>query len=161
MKNLAMIACISKDRGIGHLGELLWRIPEDMQFFKQTTLGGIVVMGRKTFESIGRPLPGRTNLVLSRQPLEVAGVEWCSNKAELDNYLAQQTQPKFIIGGASLYQMYIDEAEKFYLTEVDGAREADTFFPDFDSTEFTRKVLQQGIQDGIRYKMVEYTRKAK
>ena len=63
MKNLSLIACISRDGGLGMGNHLLWRIPEDMQFFKQTTMGGVVVMGRRTFESIGNPLPGRQNVV--------------------------------------------------------------------------------------------------
>lgn len=159
MKNLAMIACIDKNWGIGQAGKLLWRIPEDMRFFKQTTMGGVVVMGRKTFASIGNPLPGRTNVVLSHEPVEVDGIEWCSNPAELDEFLAHQEKPIFIIGGVTLYQMFLDRAERIYLTEVDGVKTADTFFPHFDQQQFTRKILQTGTSDDLQYQIVEYTRK--
>lgn len=159
MKNLAMIACVSKDMGLGQAGKLLWRIPEDMQFFKRLTVGSVVVMGRKTFESIGNPLPGRKNVVLSSRPLEIDGVDWCTNKTDLDEYLTHQNAPIFIIGGASLYTMYLDEAEKIYLTEVDNTKPADTYFPEFDQENYIRKVLQTGENDGTKYEMVEYTRK--
>lgn len=159
MKNLYIIACISQDYGLGNAGKLLWRIPQDMQFFKQTTMGSIVVMGRKTFDSIGQPLPGRRNVVLSRKPLDVAGVEWCTSPEDLDRFLDQQAGPKFIIGGASLYRMYLDKAEKIYLTEVSTSQSADTFFPQFDKTAFTKRILSSGEQDGLKYDIVEYTRK--
>ncbi len=159
MENLAMIACVSRDMGLGQAGKLLWRIPEDMQFFKQTTMGGVVVMGRKTFASIGNPLPGRINVVLSRQSLDAPGVDWCTTPAELDEYLTRQTKPIFIIGGASLYEMYIDRVWRIYMTEVDSVRPADTFFPKFDKSQFTRQVLQTGTSDGINYEIVEYQRK--
>lgn len=159
MKSLAMIACVSEDLGLGQAGKLLWRIPEDMQFFKQLTMGGVVVMGRKTFDSIGNPLPGRRNVVLSSRPLEVEGVDWCTSKAELDEYLTHQDTPVYIIGGASLYTMYLDEAERIYLTEVSDTKPADTYFPRFEQEKYIRKVLQTGENDGIKYAIVEYTRK--
>lgn len=158
MDNLSIVACVSKDMGLGVAGKLLWRIPEDMRFFKELTMGGVVVMGRKTFESIGNPLPGRQNVVLSRQPLAVNGVDWCTNPEELDEYLSHQTKTKYIIGGAALYDLYIDRAQKIYLTEVDGVKQADTFFPKFDKSKFERKVLQAGESDGIKYEIVEYSR---
>lgn len=159
MSNISIIACISQDRGLGYTGQLLWHIPEDMQFFKRTTMGGVVVMGSRTFASIGRPLPGRQNIVLSHHQPEHAQVTWCQDEAELRQSLAQQTAPIFIIGGASLYAMFIDQAQKLYLTEVAGQRPADTFFPDFDRSQFDRRVLQEGEDHGIKYTISEYTRK--
>ncbi len=157
MHNLSLIACISRDNGLGQNGELLWHIPEDMQFFRQTTLHSTVVMGRKTYESIGRPLPQRENIVLSRS--DVDGVKTFHNEAELTKYLESTDNQKFIIGGATLYNMFISQAEKIYLTEVDAVQPADTFFPTFDKSQFTRKVLQTGEQNQIKYEIVEYTRK--
>lgn len=159
MKNLNLIACVSKDYGLGKDGDLLWHIPEDMQFFKQTTLGSIVVMGRKTLESIGRALPNRENLVLSRQALQYDNIETFNNPETLIKHLESQNQPIFIIGGASLYQMFIDEAEKIYLTEVDSTKPADTYFPKFDQQLFHRQVLQTGEHDNIKYQIIEYSRK--
>lgn len=159
MKNLSIIACISQDFGLGYKGELLWHLPEDMRFFRQTTLNSLVVMGHKTFASIGKPLPKRQNIVLSRQTLAIPGVECYTNRDELDHYLARCPGAKFIIGGASLYQMYLNVAEKLYLTEVKATKPADTFFPKFDPAKFTRRVLWQGQQNNIKYEIVEYTRK--
>lgn len=158
MKNLNLIACISNDYGLGWDGDLLWHIPEDMQFFKHTTLDSIVVMGRKTFESIGRPLPRRENIVLSRREMPCDDVKSFTSPEKLIEYLQSQTKPVFIIGGASLYQMFIEQAEKIFLTEVDSSKPADTYFPKFNKELFHRKVLQSGEQDGIQYQIVEYSR---
>lgn len=158
IKDLCLIACISQDYGIGITGDLIWHIPEDMRFFRETTQGNTVVMGRKTYESIGnKPLPKRENVVLSRQ--DVTGAKACHNEAELRQYLQNIHSRIFIIGGSSLYQMFINDAKKIYLTEVDAVQPADTFFPEFNKSMFTRKVLQDGLRDGIKYEIVEYTRK--
>lgn len=159
MKNLNLIACISNDYGLGRDGDLLWHIPEDMQFFKHTTLDSIVVMGRKTFESIGYPLPHRENIVLSRSEVQNDGVKSFTSSENLIKYLRTQTKPVFIIGGASLYQMFIEQAENIFLTEVDNSKPADTYFPKFNKELFHRKVLQTGEQDGVKYQIVEYSRK--
>lgn len=163
MKNLYLIACVSQDVGLGQSGKLLWSIPEDMRFFRQTTTGSTVVMGRKTFESIGRPLPQRENIILSRQALidtADSNLKVYHDKTSLDQYLNSLDGPKFIIGGASLYQMYLDAATKIYLTEVQATRPADVYFPEFDKSLFLRKVLKTGQQDNINYEIVEYTRKS-
>lgn len=157
MKNLCMIACVSKDGGLGKDGELLWHIPEDMKFFRETTRGSMVIMGRKTFESIGKALPGRENVVLSSRKGEAEDVTWCTRE-ELEKILRETTGQKFVIGGASLYAMFLPAAEKIYLTEVEGAKPADTWFPEFAKAEWQRKVLQSGEHDGVKYEMVEYTK---
>ena len=159
MENLSIIACVSQDLGLGLDGQLLWHIPADMQFFRQTTTGSTVVMGRKTYDSIGRPLPERTNVVLSRRSIADASVQCCTSQHELDRFLAQQTGPIFIIGGASLYAMYLDRAARLYLTEVDSVKPADTYFPEFDKPKFTRRILQSGSDGDVRYEIAEYTRK--
>lgn len=159
MQNLLIIACISQDRGLGYQGQLLWHIPADVDFFKRTTMGKTVVMGRKTFESIGRPLPGRQNIVLSRRPLNIKGVATFSSQPDLMQYLSQLTEPIYIIGGATLYEMFIDQAQKLFLTEVADNQPADTYFPDFDASLFTKQSLQEGEHDGRKYSIIEYTRK--
>lgn len=161
MKNLAIIACISEDGGLGKGGDLLWHIPEDMQFFKQTTMGGVVVMGRKTFESIGRALPGRENLVLSQSDIERDDVRSFKSKAELDEYLRNTTKNKFIIGGSSLYEMYLPEVDKMYLTKVAAAKPADVYFPKYDESEFTMQKIKHGEHQDIKYQIFEYQRKVK
>lgn len=161
MKNLALIACISQDYGLGKDGDLLWQIPADMKFFREQTTGSTVVMGRKTFESIGRPLPKRDNIVLSSRPLEIPGVRSFQNQADLEQYLKSLPEAHniYIIGGASLYQMFLDQADKLYLTEVSATKPADTFFPKFDQTKFDRKLLGDGEYEGLKYQFIEYTRK--
>ncbi len=159
MQDLFIIACVSQDGGLGYANQLLWRIPEDVAFFKQTTMGSTVVMGRKTFESIGNPLPGRTNVVLSRQEIKVPGIYWCQSPADLDRFLQHAPGKKFIIGGASLYQMYLLQAAKIYLTEVSSSKPSDTYFPDFDHSAYDRQVLQSGQTDGIDYQIVVYVKR--
>lgn len=159
MKNLSMIACISKDLGLGKDNGLLWNLPEDMAFFKKTTTGHPVVMGGNTYASIGHALPGRENIVLSREEIKVDGVKWFFDKDEMDKYLQTIDNEIFVIGGASIYQLYIDEAEKLYLTEVDGVKPADVRFPEFDKDKYEREVLGEGEQDSVEYQMVLYTRR--
>lgn len=158
MKDLYMIACVSKDGGLGKDGGLLWHIPEDMKFFRETTTGSTVIMGRKTFESIGRALPGRRNIVLSSRKGENADVEWCTRE-ELEDTLKTVSGKKFVTGGASLYEMFLPEAEKIYLTEVDDMKPADTMFPEFDKSKWRREIIQDGEHGGAKYEIVEYTRR--
>lgn len=159
MKNLAMIACVSSDGGLGKDNDLLWRFPEDQKFFRQTTTGSAVVMGSKTFASIGRALPGRENIVLSRHVVADDSVKTFSDKSQLDQYLSSMAGQKFIIGGASLYEAYLPEAETIYLTEVDATKPADVFFPTFDRTLYDAEVLQTGETDGVKYRMIKYSKK--
>lgn len=156
-----MIACVSQDRGLGYKGELLWNLPEDMKFFRQTTTGHPVVMGSKTFQSIGRPLPKRENIVLSRGEID-ADVTVFHDKVELDKYLETLDGDKFIIGGASLYSMYLDQAETLYLTEVEGEKPADTFFPKFDTGKYDREVIKTCVSDldQTEFNIVKYTKRA-
>lgn len=158
MKNLKIIACVSRDGGLGNNGKLLWSIPEDMRFFKRMTMGSTVVMGSKTFTSIGRALPGRRNIVLSRQGTLAKDVEVVHSRQELMNII-RDLKLVFVIGGASLYQMFLDQAEQIYLTEVDGVRPADTFFPDFDKANYSVKLLQEGKFNDMSYRMIRYDRK--
>lgn len=158
MKDLYLIACISQDLGLGSQGQLLWHIKEDMAFFRQSTTGHPVIMGSKTYASIGRPLPGRQNIVLSRRDDFPADVIVCHDLTELDRRLAETPGPKYIIGGASLYVQYLDQADKLLLTEVAATQPADVFFPTFDKSQYSRKVLQTGQQDNILYEIVEYTK---
>ena len=160
MKNLAMIACVSRDGGLGMQGELLWRIPEDQKFFRATTMGSPIVMGGTTFASIGRALPGRENIVLSRRGGDDLAVKWFNDQAKLDEYLDKIAGKKFIIGGASIYRLYLPLAEELILTEVDAVKPADVFFPKFDRNDYRAEVLQTGTYDGVNYQMVKYTRKA-
>lgn len=158
MHDLNLIACVSQDGGLGRDGKLLWQIPEDMQFFKRATMGHPVIMGRKTFQSIGRALPGRDNIVLSRTKGDQHNITWC-NATELDTWISSHDGPKFIVGGTSLYQKFLPLADVLYLTEVAASRPADTYFPDFDRNAWRQEVLQSGIFDNTNYQIIKYTRK--
>jgi len=133
---LAIIAAVAENRTIGKDGTMPWHIPGDLAYFKQTTQGHPIVMGRKTWDSLGRPLPGRRNIVVTRnRELQLAGAE---TAASLEEALAM-CQPKelvFCIGGAMLYEEALPLAEYLYLTEIREAIEGDTWFPEYDRAEW-------------------------
>ena len=156
---LSLIACVSSDLGLGQGNDLLWRFKADQQFFRRTTLGHPVAMGSRTYASIGRPLPGRENIVLTRHPLAVPGLKTFSSADDLTAYLRQLPGEKFIIGGASLYQLYLPLAEKLILTEVAATKPADVFFPQFSPADYTARELSAGEFDGTPYRIVEYIRR--
>jgi dihydrofolate reductase len=126
---LAIIAAVGHRRAIGRDGKLPWRIPEDMKRFKRLTTGHAVLMGRGTWESLGRPLPGRRNVVLSSSP--VPGIESYASIEESLWALAT-AERVFVIGGGNVYAQLIDRADELYLTLVDRDVEADTFFPPYE-----------------------------
>jgi dihydrofolate reductase len=128
---LSLIVAASENGCIGRDGDLPWRLPEDLKRFKQVTMGKPIIMGRKTYESIGRPLPGRTNIVVTRQPGYAApGCEVAGSLADaLDAARATGTDEVFIIGGASLYADALSQADTLYLTRVHAAVEGDVYLP--------------------------------
>jgi dihydrofolate reductase len=127
---LSLIVAVAENGVIGSNNQLPWHIPEDLRYFKQTTLGKPVIMGRKTFQSIGRPLPGRQNIVLSHDPGFVAeGVIGVSSlAAALDLAAGDEV---FLIGGASLFAEGLQRAQRLYLTEIHRAYPGDVYFPDW------------------------------
>jgi dihydrofolate reductase len=124
------IAAMSLNRVIGAGNRLPWHLPEDFKWFKQMTTGQVIVMGRRTFESIGKPLPHRTTLVLSRSGAVIPGVRVISSLAEID--LAHETRQVFICGGAQLYAQTLPLCSDLYLTLVKRTVEGDAFFPPFE-----------------------------
>ena len=136
--HVSLIAAMGRDRVIGRDNDMPWRVPADMRRFRQLTLGKPVVMGRRTFESIGRPLPRRRNLVLSRRPgLDLAGVEVIG---ELDEALARcRGEPEVMIaGGAQIYRLALPLADRMYLTYIDQAFPGDARFPPFVDSDWER-----------------------
>ena len=140
---LCLIVARSRNGIIGSQGDLPWRLSEDLKFFKRTTLGKPIIMGRKTWESLPRkPLPGRDNIVVSKDwTYEVDGARLYSNVsvaiAAARSIAARQGQNEiFIIGGSSLYESALPKAERLYLTEVETVIEGDARFPDFDEAEW-------------------------
>ena len=122
---------MSKNRVIGNRGDIPWHLPEDFKWFKKTTMGDILVMGRKTYESIGRPLPGRDTYVLSRTPREIAGVHSFTDLEALDHLKTNQTI--WIAGGGEIYKQMLGKCSELYLTRVHCSVAGDAFFPEFES----------------------------
>jgi dihydrofolate reductase len=156
---LCLIAAVARDDGIGHAGRLLARIPEDMRRFKQLTLGSPVIMGRATWDSIGRPLPGRDNIVVTRNPSWQA--EGARSAASLDAALALAAGAGrvFITGGAALYALALPQADVLELTEIDAVYPADTFFPSWNRADF-RQTSREAHEtaEGLHYSFVTYQR---
>lgn len=124
---------MTPERIIGRAGELPWHLPEDLKFFKRTTSGHPIVMGRKTFDSIGRPLPKRTNIVLTRDGSWThEGVTTLSDPAELESVRAETEGPVFIIGGAQIYANLLEQLDELIITHVHQSYPGDTVFPEFN-----------------------------
>jgi dihydrofolate reductase len=136
---ISLIVAMARHRVIGLNNQMPWHLSADLKKFKQITLGSPILMGRKTFESIGRPLPGRTNIVISRNPdYQQAG---CLVFNCLEDALAAcQHEPEvFVIGGSALYTALLPLADTLYLTEIKQAFSGDTFFPDINSADWIEK----------------------
>lgn len=154
--SVSIIAAIDEKRGLGKAGKLAWHIPEDLKRFKEITSGHAVIMGRKTYESIGKPLPNRKNIVITQDVLFVADGVTIVNSFEdaLDKAGGGEV---FVIGGAQIYLLTIELADKLYLTLVDGDFGCDTFFPDYSA--FTNeKFIGAGVEGNLRYKFIELTK---
>jgi len=153
---LAIIAAIARNRGIGIGGALPWHLSEDLKRFKRLTTGHAVLMGHKTFVSIGQPLPNRRNVVLSRT--SIPNVEtYASLNAALKALAAEEWV--FVIGGGDVYRQLLDRADALYLTIVDRRVDADTYFPEYEQllgTTFTLLTSEQ--REGYRFE--EYVRRA-
>lgn len=156
---ISMIAAIGKNRELGKNNDLIWHFKDDMKFFRETTTGNTVVMGRKTFESLPHALPNRRNVVItsnknySAQGAEVAGS--VSETLELT-----KNDNVFIIGGGRIYSEFLKYADKLYLTEIDAeCEDADTFFPDFNKADYTAEKLTDFNVNDIHFSHVLYTKK--
>jgi dihydrofolate reductase len=133
---ISLIAAAAENNAIGKANAMLWHLPEDLKFFKNTTWGMPVIMGRKTFEAVGKPLPGRTNIVITKnKEWSHAGTVVTDSIADAI-HLAKATNAKeiFITGGAEIYKQTINMADKIYLTRIHTDIEGDAFFPEFDKT---------------------------
>ena len=132
----SIVACIGKNRELGKKGELVFHIKDDMKFFRETTTGKVVVMGRKTLESFpnSKPLPNRVNIVLTRDAkYEAKGAVVVHSKEELNEELKKYNSDDiYVIGGESIYRLMLDECDRAFVTYVDYAYDADTYFPNLD-----------------------------
>jgi len=137
--SLSIIVAMSKNRVIGKDNKLPWHIVEDLKRFKNITMGHAIIMGRKTFESIGRPLPGRENIVITRnRNFKAEGVK-VVHSLELATMNRYEDEEIFVIGGAEIYQSALPKVQNLYITMIDQEFEGDTFFPELDfDKDFTK-----------------------
>lgn len=151
---VAIIAALAKNRVIGKDGKIPWNLPEDREHFRKLTMGHIIVMGRRTYEEIGHPLPGRkTYLVSSTLRVEKQN---CHTVKSLSQVLEKEKgEHIFICGGAMLYEEALPLADRLYLTELDWEEEGDTFFPNVEAASF-REMKREEREDG--YAFIRYDR---
>lgn len=168
MVRLVIVVACARNGVIGVDNRLPWHLPGDLAHFKRVTLGKPVIMGRKTFESIGRPLPGRSNLVVTRnRQWQAAGVRVCHSLDEavrLGRECAERdgVAEMALIGGAQLYAQALDKAQKIYLTEVDCEPEGDAVFPELNPnawTEIHRQVYSRDDRNEIGFTTIELVKK--
>lgn len=153
VKPFKAIAAMSLNRAIGMRGQIPWHLPEDFKWFKRMTTGNVIVMGRKTFESIGRPLPNRLTVVLSRSGKEIPGVRTVADLAQIDlTDAAVVGREVFICGGAEVYRQGLPLCSDLYLTVVKRMVEGDTFFPPFED----RFDLVAELQDNPEFKLLHF-----
>ena len=162
MSKLSIIVAMARNRTIGVNNTLPWRCPEDLKHFKTLTMGHHMIMGRMTFDSIGKPLPGRTTVVVTRNTdLEIAG---CVIAHSLNDAIAACAGDEeiFIVGGAELYRQAVSVADTLYFTEIQQDVEGDAHFPEFDYSawrETSREVRSQETPQQLEYHFVTYSRK--
>lgn len=155
--NISIIVAVAHGGVIGKDNQLLWKIPEDMKWFRTVTTGHPVIMGRKTYESIGRPLPKRTNIVITRDPLWQA--EGVTVVHSLDEALLRYTHSDeeiFVIGGGEIYKQSLPIAQTLYVTHVDRHYEGDTFFPEIDSNTWQQTWTEEHTEDDTPYRFSIY-----
>lgn len=158
---ITLIAAVGAGNEIGQGGALLWHLPTDMRFFKETTTGHTIIMGRKTFDSFhGRRLPNRTHVVISHNPAALPDdiLAFGSPEAVLERY-GDSEDEVFVIGGGHIYNWFYPYADKMYLTQVDANFPgADTFFPEINPSDWTTRTLKAFNESDLNCQIVEYTK---
>lgn len=163
---LNIIAAIGKNNELGKNNQLIWHISKDLKFFREKTKGAILVMGRKTFDSLPKILPGREHIILSKtnnfnKELNEQ-VKIVDNAAELVTICKESAKNNevFVIGGASLYKMFVDIADKLYITHIDKEdKEADVYFPEIDKNKWNETILSEDEENGIKFSHVKYDKR--
>ncbi|MFA5936412.1 MAG: dihydrofolate reductase [Candidatus Paceibacterota bacterium] len=161
---ISIISAIGKNNEIGKKNELLWSLPADMKHFKEITLGHPVIMGQKTFESIGKPLPNRKNIVITLDKNYLShGVDVVYSLEELLEKTSNSKDENFIIGGGQIYKLFIEKADKLYITHVDVEfPDADTYFPEIDLKKWQKVKSKKYPKDNLNkydLEFAEYIRK--
>lgn len=155
----SIIAAIGKKRELGKKGGLVFSIKEDMKHFKDTTTDHKVVMGYKTWKSLPKKLPSRQNFVVSYEPVEGAD-DTITDLAKFIKQNENTDEEIFIIGGGMIYSEFLPHAKNLYLTEIDAtADDADTFFPDFDKSNYDKTIIKKGSENDLTYTFAKYIKK--
>jgi dihydrofolate reductase len=154
VKHFKAIAAMSENRVIGHGPKIPWHLPEDFKWFKRMTTGQVIVMGRKTFESIGRPLPNRETIVVSRSGWQAPGIRTIHSLDQL--HPAEEAREIFICGGGEIYAIALPRCSDLYLTQVKRTVEGDVFFPAFED-RFERV---ETLEDNPEFSIVHYRNRA-
>ena len=161
---LSIIVAIAKNNAIGKDNKLLWHLPEDLKRFKRLTTGHNIIMGRKTFESLGRVLPNRHHIILCNDVklnIEDENVEIFDDISKLDKYINSKEE-NFVIGGATMYKLLMPYANKMYITEIDKNFDGDVYFPEISLNEWKVTEREEGPEDNendFEYEYVTYERK--
>lgn len=157
---ISMIWAMGKDNALGCKNRMPWYLPADFAYFKRVTMGKPVIMGRKTFESIGKPLPGRENIIITRD--KAYKPEGCIVVYSIEEAIEYvKKKDSFIIGGAEIYKEFLPLADLLYITEIDETFEADAYFPEIDYSQWKLISSEPGIKDEkntLDYRWVVYER---
>ncbi|MFC0189439.1 dihydrofolate reductase [Fictibacillus aquaticus] len=144
---ISMIAAMGSNRVIGKDNDIPWRIPRDWEYVKKTTSGHTIILGRKNYDSIGRPLPGRRNIVMTRDMnVRIEGCEMAWSVEDIFQMCAEEEEI-FIFGGEEIYKLFMTYAEKLYITKIHHAFKGDTFFPEWEENEWEEVSVEKGITD--------------
>lgn len=156
---ISIIAAIGKNRELGRGNDLIWHIKEDLKNFKNLTMGKYIVMGKNTYESLPKHLKGRKYIVLSSSLSEIENGLLFNDFNKLLEFIKDVDEEVMIIGGASIYKLFLPFADKLYLTEIDSEEKADVYFPDFNKEDYECNVVSTNEVDGLKYSFVIYERK--
>lgn len=160
MDKITLIAAIGKNNELGKDNKLIWHFKEDMKFFKENTMGKYIVMGRKTFESLPHLLPNRKHIVMTTRDVKIDNVDTFHTKEEVLEFISNCNEEFMIIGGASLYHGFMEDADRMLITKIDDTdKSADTFFPKINEEDWNKRVISEQEEKGIKYKHLEYKRK--
>jgi dihydrofolate reductase len=157
---VSIIVAISENHVIGKDNKLLWHLPKDLKHFKDITTGHTVIMGRKTYDSVGKPLPKRRNIIITRQPIIIEGCE-VVNSIEAALALCKSEDEVFVVGGAEIYKQSLKLTDRIYLTVVHKDFDGDSLFPEIDKTEWkevTREDFEPDEKNNLSYSFIKLER---
>ena len=163
---LSIIVAVSDNNVIGKDNKIIWHLPEDLKRFKELTTGHTIIMGRKTFESLGRVLPNRKHIVITRDTnynVDNPNVKIVNNIEDIENYI-ESDEESFVIGGAIIYRQLMDKVDKMYVTRIHEKFDGDAYFPIINEQEWEEKEVIKGIKNeknSYDYEFITYVRKNK